>query len=160
MSRKATVLFAVRTVMAALLLVFIVFLQMGEKDSKTSIEEAARAVTGAINMESMEEGGNRILKKFYGLNAGDYEGVCFYAPTSNMDAQELLIVKLKDDSQSETVAAAVQSRLESQKASFEGYGVEQFALLEKHVLDIRGNYILYIVHPDAQAADRAFADCL
>lgn len=160
MNRKATVLFAVRVVMAVFLLGFIVFLQLGEKNSKTSIEAAARAVTGAIHMESMEEGSNRILKKFYGLNASDYEGICFYAPTSNMDAQELLIVKLKDVSQAEAVAAAIQSRLESQKASFEGYGVEQFALLEKHVLNIRGNYILYIVHPDAEAADRAFVDCL
>ena len=77
-----------------------------------------------------------------------------------MDAEELLIVKLKDTSQAEAVETAINKRLETQKNSFEGYGIEQYDLLEKHVLDVQGNYILYVVHTDAAKADQAFRDSL
>lgn len=146
--------------MAAALAAFIVFLQTGEQDSNASLETVADNVTKSIDLTSMEESTNRMFKRFYGLNANDYEGVTLYAPVTNMDAEELLIIKLKDSSQAETVTKAVQTRLKAQKSSFEGYGVEQFDLLENHVLDVQGNFILYIVHPNADKADLAFRDIL
>lgn len=146
--------------MVVLLLIFIVMLQIGTPDSSSSLEEVSQAVSSSVSLEGMEESSNQMFKKFYGLNANDYEGVSLYAPASNMDAEEILIVKLKDSSQAETVTDAINKRLETQKASFEGYGVEQFDLLEDHILDVQGNFILYVVHPDATKADQAFKDSL
>ena len=60
----------------------------------------------------------------------------------------------------EAVTEAANSRLETQKNSFEGYGAEQTALLNAAVLEVRGNYVLYVVHPDAPAAQQAFLDSL
>lgn len=142
------------------LLVFIILLQMGTPDSQSSLEEVSQAVSGSVSLEGMEESSNQMFKKFYGLNANDYEGVSLYAPASNMDAEEILIIKLKDSSQAEAVTAAVNKRLETQKSSFEGYGIEQFDLLEDHILDVQGNFILYVVHPEASKADQAFKDSL
>ena len=73
-----------------------------------------------------------------------------YSPASNMDAQELLIIKLKDNSQAEAVTEAINARLETQMNSFEGYGIEQYAMLENHILDVQGNFILYVVNPNAR----------
>ena len=72
----------------------------------------------------------------------------------------MLIVKLKDLSQQETVAAAAQARLDTQMNTFEGYGVEQVALLEKAVIEVRGNYILFVCNDHADAAVQAFLDAL
>lgn len=150
----------VRIAMVAVLLVFIVILQLGTGDSDAAIEDVVNAVISEIDTEGMEESTNRKLKKFYGLSASDYEGTALYAPVSNMDATELLIVKLKDSEQAESVQAAIEERLQKQKDSFEGYGIEQFALLEDSVLDVRGNYILYAVHPDADKIKQIFRESL
>ena len=150
----------IRIGMVAVLLVFMIYLQMGVKESDAAIGDVAGAVVNTLDTSTMEESANRKFKKFYGLNAGDYDGVVLYAPLSNMDAEVLLIVKLKNCSQAETVRAAIEKRLESQKSSFEGYGIEQYDLLENHILDIRGNYILYVVHSDANKALQAFRDSL
>lgn len=150
----------IRIAMVAVLLVFMIYLQMGAKESDAAIGDVAGAVVNTLDTSTMEESANRKFKKFYGLNAGDYDGVVLYAPLSNMDAEELLIVKLKNSSQAETVRAAIEKRLETQKSSFEGYGIEQYDLLENHILDIRGNYILYVVHSDANKALQAFRDSL
>lgn|SRR5699024_8488216 len=144
---------------AALLIFFIVF-QVGNKSSNASLESVSENVVGTLDLEGMQESNNRMFQKFYGLDAEDYEGVTLYSPASNMDAQELLIVKLKDTSQAEAVTEAINSRLETQMNSFEGYGIEQYAMLEDHVLDVQGNFILYVVHPNAGSADEAFRNSL
>ena len=57
--------------------------------------------------------------------------------------------------------AAIEARLETQKKSFDGYGVEQYALLtESSTVDVQGNYILFVVNSDHQAADAAFKQAL
>lgn len=160
MNKIASFLMPIRIGMVAVLLVFMIYLQMGAKESDAAIGDVAGAVVNTLDTSTMEESANRKFKKFYGLNAGDYDGVVLYAPLSNMDAEELLIVKLKNSSQAETVRAAIEKRLETQKSSFEGYGIEQYDLLENHILDIRGNYILYVVHSDANKALQAFRDSL
>lgn len=160
MNKKISYLTPIRIGMVVILLIFIISLQMGVKESKTPLKTVTANVIKVIDTKSMEESTNRMFKKFYGLNANDYDGVTLYAPVTNMDAEELLIIKLKDSFQAEAVTKAISKRLETQKASFEGYGVEQFDLLENHILDVRGNYILYIVHPDAGKADKAFRSSL
>lgn len=160
MNKKISFLTPVRIGMVVVLLVFIILLQAGSKNSSSSINAVTKSVIDSIEIEGMEESSNRLFKKFYGLNANDYEGVTLYAPVTNMDAEELLIIKLKDSSQADSVTEAINNRLETQKSSFEGYGIEQFELLENSILDVQGNFILYIVHPDASKADQAFRNSL
>ena len=160
MNKKISFLTPVRIGMVVILLIFIILLQVGSKNSSSSISAVTKSVIKSIKVDGMEESSNRLFKIFYGLNANDYEGVTLYAPVTNMNAEELLIIKLKDSSQAEAVTKAINSRLETQKSSFEGYGIEQFDLLENHILDVQGNFILYIVHPEAAKADQAFRNSL
>ena len=158
--KSVSVLTIIRIAMVAALLIFFIVFQVGNKSSNASLESVSENVVGTLDLEGMQESNNRMFQKFYGLDAEDYEGVTLYSPASNMDAQELLIIKLKDNSQAETVAAAINTRLETQMNSFEGYGIEQYAMLEDHVLDVQGNFILYVVHPNAGSADEAFRNSL
>lgn len=158
--KSVSVLTIIRIAMVAALLIFFIVFQVGNKTSNASLESVSENVVGTLDLEGMQESNNRMFQKFYGLDAEDYEGVTLYSPASNMDAQELLIVKLKDSSQAEAVTEAINSRLETQMNSFEGYGIEQYAMLEDHVLDVQGNFILYVVHPNAGAADEAFRNSL
>ena len=158
--KSVSVLTIIRIAMVAALLIFFIVFQVGNKSSNASLESVSENVVGTLDLEGMPESNNRMFQKFYGLDAEDYEGVTLYSPASNMDAQELLIVKLKDTSQAEAVTEAINSRLETQMNSFEGYGIEQYAMLEDHVLDVQGNFILYVVHPNAGSADEAFRNSL
>ena len=156
-----SILAPIRLGMIVLLIVFVIFLQLGDKVSAAAMADVESAVTGSISMDAVEKSTARMFKNFYGLNASDYDSVVLYAPKTNMDAQELLIVKLADTSQAEAVAEAIEERRETQKNTFEGYAPEPYDMLENHsILDVRGNYILYVVHEDAAAADKAFKDSL
>ena len=133
----------------------------GNTISSADPETVAEAVTQAVSMDNMTESDNQMLKRLYGLDPSAYESCLLYHPATNMMAEELLIVKLKDVSQQETVRAAVEARLQTQKTTFEGYGVEQFDLLTNYsVVEIQGNYVLFIVHADCAAGQKAFLDAL
>lgn len=119
--------------------------------------EVAAAVTAQIDMSNMLEGDNKMIKRFYGLDPSAFEACILYYPTTNMMAEELLIVKLSDLSQQEAVRAAVEARIETQKTTFEGYGVEQFEMLSSNaVVEVRGNYILFVVNSASADALKAF----
>lgn len=144
----------------ALAVLFVMHLLGDEPLSDAPIESVSRAVTEAVDLSAMQEGDNQMLRRLYGLDPSEYEGVCLYYPTTNMGAEEILVIRLADVSQQESVAAAMEKRLETQLASFAGYGVEQTHLLENAVVETEGNYVLLAVHGDAQAALAAFRAAL
>lgn len=150
----------IQIILLILLAVFITAMNQSEENSAVAFSEVEEKMEASLNLTGMSRGNNRMFKRFYGLNPSDYEDICFYAADSNMDAEELLIVKLKDNSQGEAVRAAVKKRLQTQMESFDGYGVEQYQLLEKHELVERGNYLFYVVHKDAAKAKQAFLKSL
>lgn len=150
----------IKIALVGVLLLFIMFDLSDEPDSAVLLETVAQNVVEAAGLESAEPAEARMIKRFYGLNPKDYDGAVLYAPADNMDAHELFLVKLKDDTQKRAVEDAIEERLDTQLKSFEGYGAEQTALLESHVLSVKGNYMLYIVGEYAEDARKAFAESL
>jgi len=129
----------------------------GNSVSNADAAEVAEAVFGTIDMENMLEADNQMIKRFYGLDPSAYESCILYYPNTNMMAEEVLIVKLKDVSQQETVRAAIEARIQTQKNTFEGYGVEQFEMLTNNaVVEVRGNFVLFVVNPSSAEARKAF----
>ena len=133
----------------------------GNTVSNADAREVADAVIETIDMENMLEADNQLIKRFYGLDPSAFESCILYYPNTNMMAEELLIVKLSDMSQQDMVRAAAEARLATQKTTFEGYGVEQFDMLSNHsVLEVKGNFVLFVVNPACQEAKKAFLGAL
>lgn len=142
-------------VLAAVISLFVMFGGNTMSDAEPAAVEAA--VTAELDMENMVRGDNQMIKRFYSLDPSAYEECILYYPTTNMMAEELLIIKLSDISQQDAVRAAIEARIDTQKTTFEGYGVEQFELLSSNaVVEIRGNYVLFVVNADSAAARKAF----
>ena len=130
------------------------------RESRAAFSDVQEAVISAADLTPMAEGDNQTFKRLYGLSASDYENVLLYYPTTNMGAEELLLIQLKDLSQQQAVKDAIESRLDTQKKSFDGYGVDQYAMLEKAVVEVQGNYILLVVAIDPAPVRKAFLGAL
>ena len=118
----------VKYVLIILLFIFIAGLLSSGEISDAKLENVTEKVVKEVGTEKLSAADNRMVKRLFGINANDYDGVSLYVAGSNMEVEELLIVKLKDTVQSESVEAAIQGRLERQLESFEGYGPEQCKL--------------------------------
>lgn len=158
---KTTLLEAGRWIALALALVLLISMGTKDKTSSADPEDVVEAVSEAMDMTNLQPGDNQMIKRLYGLQPADYEDCALYYPLTNMDAEELLVVKLKSTDQQQAVRDAIEKRLETQKNSFDGYGVGQFDLLTNHCqVEVRGNYVLFVVSPDDVKAKQAFLDAL
>lgn len=159
-STKIILLEVLKWLFVAALCVFLYFMLSANRESRAAFSDVQEAVTSAADLTPMAEGDNQTFKRLYGLSASDYENVLLYYPTTNMGAEELLLIQLKDLSQQQAVKDAIESRLDTQKKSFDGYGVDQYAMLEKAVVEVQGNYILLVVANDPAPVRKAFLGAL
>ncbi len=124
--------------------------------SNTSFSDMKQAIISAVDLSDVTEGSELDIKKYYRLNPDDYEGISYYMPNTGMTAQEILLVKLNDLSQSDAVMAAMTERATQRATSFDGYAPEQYEMINDRVQLAKGNYVIMIIHPDAQVAEEAF----
>ena len=148
-------------------LLFIAFVAMlaarsmaGGSISAAPFDDVKQAVLSAASLDEMSQADNQMIRRLYKLDPDEYEGVLLCYPNSLMGVQEILLVKLADVSQQDTVREAIASRLQTQINTFEGYGPEQVALLERAVTEVRGNYILFVVAEDTSVVSDAFLQAL
>ena len=161
MKWKLSFLELARIVLAALTVFLLIFLVGSAPDTNISLEELEAVTAPQLLEGEAQKADERMLRRLYGLNPSDYAEIVLYYPASNMGVEELLLVKLNDSTQAESVEAAIETRLAAQKQSFDGYGVEQTALLNNNaVTEVRGRYILFAVGVNAQAIRQAFLDAL
>ena len=147
----------------AVVLALICLLTMfgSNKISNADPAEVEAAVVAQLDMSAMVKADNQMVKRLYGLDPAAFESCILYYPNTNMMAEELLILKLSDTAQQQSVRAAIEARVETQKTTFDGYGVEQYArLTDNCIIDIRGNFVLFVVNADCDAAQKAFAGAL
>ena len=131
------------------------------KISNADPAQVEEAVIAQLDMSAMVKADNQMVKRLYGLDPAAFESCILYYPNTNMMAEEVLILKLSDTAQQQSVRAAIEARVETQKTTFDGYGVEQYALLTDNcIIDIRGNFVLFVVNADCDAAQKAFAGAL
>ncbi len=140
--------------------VFLYTQVMQDRVSSAGFDDVSRAVLDQLDLEEMQPADAQMIRRLYGFAPSEMDGCTLYYPSTNMGARELLLVKLSDLSQQKAVTAAITARRQTQMNSFEGYGIEQYDLLEHSVLEVQGNYILFVVHEKADAVRQAFLKAL
>ena len=145
--------------MATLLINTVITVGCGVNNDKT-VEEIENSMIEKIKFEKMEKGDSKSLKRFYKLNANDYEGAILYTPKSTMDVNEVLIVKVKDKSQIESLEDSIDSRINYQLQSFSGYGPQQCALVDDYELKTKGDFVFFAISENANEIKEAFLDSI
>ena len=125
---------------------FLLFDNVPDNVTLSTIEEALEQTD--VFPGNMQPADSIRIRRLYGLNVNDYPEVLSYIPESSMDVDELLIVHVVDEAELADVKAAMESRLSSQKTSFDGYGTNQTQLLNEADIKTRGNYIWFAVGKD------------
>lgn len=150
----------VQALLLICLFVYIGFLFSYKGGSNQPFAAVAGKIEEKAELRKLQKAGERELKQYYRLNAKDFEGAALYLAESAMEVEEVLLIKTKDEAQTEEVQKAAEQRLSARKADFEGYGAKQMKLLQSAALEVRGNYVLLAVSADADTFKKAFTDAL
>lgn len=99
--------------------------------------------------EDMQIQDIKILKSIYEIKDSDMESYISYGPISYINVDEITLIRQSDAIKRKYLYEQVLTHIETQKKSFEGYGVEQTKLLKNAKVIEKGNYVICIVSKDA-----------
>ncbi len=83
------------------------------------------------------------------------EGYMFAAMFSNK-ADEIIVLKAKNDKDAELLQASLQKELDAQIQTWSQYLPDQFEKVKKNVLKTKGNYVVYITYDNVDAVEKIF----
>lgn len=126
------------------IIVFVVITFVTNQAGKAPFDSVEASLDAAVDTSVLVKADSYELKRLYGLNPADYEGVVLYRASFAMSAEEVLVIKTASRTQLEEVQAAIDRRLKSRKNDFEGYLPEEAKLISDAVVQVRGNYIFMI----------------
>ncbi|MCI5870299.1 MAG: DUF4358 domain-containing protein [Dorea sp.] len=158
--RKFDLINILKYAMVVVFIAYIALLVSQENTDDVPVKTISQNMLKVTNTDGMSQGTTQDLKKYYGLNANDYDGVMLYIPDDVMSVNEILVVKLKNQEQANEVEQAVKKRLKTQKSSFEGYGVNQTKLLNSAITETKGNYVMMVISEDAEKIFEAFKNSI
>lgn len=119
---------------------------------KTAVAQSAE--------ESMTAADEADLRKNYGILARDLEDFVYFAPNSAMDASEILVLKVKQESSLEEYRTIVKARRETRAQMYRNYRPEEADILDRSVLKSSGSYLIFIssahVAPIQAAVEQSF----
>lgn len=144
-----------KVLLVALLVVLLSALIHGSKWN-ADFEELEARVEAELNMVDMKQGDEQLLRRLYGLNAGELKNWVLYTAQDNMDVEELLLIEVAKEGQMDLVRQAAEKRVQTQQNNFEGYGPEQLKLIEKYVLREAEPYVLFVISKDAELIKAEF----
>ncbi|MBD2869026.1 DUF4358 domain-containing protein [Paenibacillus arenilitoris] len=132
----------------------------GESLERLTAAEAGRRIMQTVSLPDMKQGDSEKLEKLYRIEAEVVEDFILYTASSNVKADELAVIKLKDEKDAELVLTNIGQHIEAQIAKFKDYRPEEYALVEKHVLKAKGRFVLFAVSMKADRIERAFDEAL
>lgn len=142
------------------LIAFIFVISSEPSNSNKSTDEVAQNILKVMNTSDITKRSNTDFKKQFGFNVSEFDSVTYYASDSVMQVNELLVVRLKDNSQAQALTDAIEKRMEEKISAFEGYAPNEAALLKAHETKHNRNFIMFAVDENIQAAVGAFKKAL
>ena len=95
----------------------------------------------------------QLLSRNLGIESDEIESFIYVAPKSNMDANEILIIKCKPQYVN-SVMAKIQKRIDSQLDSFRSYAKDQYDIMKNCEFRQNGDYIYFISSNDKDTIDK------
>lgn len=123
-----------------------------------TVEEIGKQIEQSINLSELKQRDLSTLKKWYKIEAENVEAFMLYSSASNVKADELAVIKLKQLDDLDAVKAKIEERLEAQKVKFKDYRPDEYFLVENYMLKTNGPFILLAVSEQAEQIAQAFEE--
>lgn len=111
-------------------------------------EKVEKSVEASLDKENMKRQDGTALKRNFGLNAADYDGVMYYSSEFSISSEEVLLIKAKSETQTAEISSAIEERIKTRMNDFEGYAPESVQLLEDAKKSVRGKYVFFAAAPE------------
>lgn len=140
----------IKWIVLVLILITLAFNFMGPRDSKVDIDNVWSKMIKSVDLTEIPEKENQDVKRFLGLDPESYEGIRYCKAIDTMKADEIVLVKFKNDVDSQAFQDSIEGHKNERINLFAGYAPDEEQLLKNSILDIHANYAVFIANKDAQ----------
>jgi hypothetical protein len=127
---------------------------------KLSADEVGKKIEQTVDLKEMKKGDREKLQKLYKLDADTVEDFILYTSVSNVKADELAVIKVKEQVKTEIVKERIEERTAAQKLKFADYRPNEYFLVENYVLKTEGRFVFFAVSNEAAQMEQAFDDAI
>jgi len=124
-----------------------------------SVSEINEKIKQAVDISTLKAGNFVKLKDLYGISKGEIEEFVLYRAPSNIKADEIVIIKAKASNHVNSIKDKILIRADKKAVSFKDYIPDEYYLVEKKVVKVNKNYILFVISKDAEKISYAFDEC-
>ncbi len=130
-------------------------------EKEISVESLVEKIKTASNANQVSVMDNTIASEFYNnLDLTLLEEYSFNMPLINVKCDELTIVKVKDSKDIDTVKKAMDYRYDNIVKMWERYLPDQYEIVQKGKIIVKGNYIMLLVTEGVEEGIKAFNEAL
>lgn len=123
-----------------------------------SVKDILEKVKQATDVSEMRDGDETKLKKLYGINKDEVEEFVLLTAPSNIKADELLIIKVKDANSINGIKEKISSRIEKQSSSFKDYLPDEYYIIQKNIVKTKDNYVIFAVSKNVDKIASTFEE--
>ncbi len=133
----------------------------GKPESNVSVKDVFAKMKSdvAFPTEMMETDADYI-KNQLGLDVNDYEEFIFAAGEDILMAEKIILVKLKDSKDADTVKTKLEKYAKEQAIVFNGYVPEQGKVAESAVVVAKGKYVYLLMSSQVNALKKIASDMI
>lgn len=126
------------------------------KEKSINLSDINNEIAKVVDTGKMRKADAKDLKKIYGLDDSKIDSFVLYRAESNVKADEILLIKVKDKSDIDEIEDKIRKRNDNQAQKFKDYLPDEYAIIQKYILKNKGDIVVYSVSKDADKIEEAF----
>ena len=157
MKKKIAIIIIIVVIIAIAVLAMII-VKNNNKTIQINIEDLASKIlqSGAFEDELIKVDSEMIMKD-YNFTADEVEEFVSYQG-SGATSEEIVILKVKDKSNLNSIKDKINARIEERKEAFQSYLPKEVGKIDSSILRGEGNYIIFCVSNDSSKVNQIIND--
>ena len=155
MKKKIAIIIIIIAIIAVLAMIIV---KNNNKTIQINIEDLASKIlqSGAFEDELIKVDSEMIMKD-YNFTADEVEEFVSYQG-SGATSEEIVILKVKDKSNLNSIKDKINARIEERKEAFQSYLPKEVGKIDNNILRVEGNYVIFCVSNDSSKVNQIIND--
>lgn len=116
-----------------------------------SVSDIAKEIESSVELVSPMEMSDDFIFNYYGIDTTTLAEYSFIASEEATSAETVIIVKVADASQTDTIKGQLQSILDEKASEMQDYLPEEYEIVKKASVTVKGDYVYLVISNSADA---------
>lgn len=119
-----------------------------------SVNDIYDEITQSVTLNSPMVLPDDYISNYYGIDLNSLEEYVFSMSEASVSAEMIVLVKAKDSASIQTLTAALQTVIDQKRSEMENYLPDQFQIVDKSSVQVKGNYVYLVISEQADSITR------